>query len=75
MIARGCGDKIGIVYGSLFQFFFGIVVAFIIGYEFALILLFFLPFIGILAKSYGSSIKTGMVEKMKAYTQSAGYAE
>lgn len=67
-IARGCGDKIGIVYGSFFQFLFGIIMAFVIGWEFSLILLCFIPIIGIIGRQYGKAIKTGMVEKMKAYS-------
>ena len=74
-IARGCGDKIGIVYGSFFQFAFGMIAAFILGWEFSLILLCFMPVMAITGMVHGKAVKTGMIERMKAYGQSAGYAE
>ena len=49
--------------------------AFYLGWEFSLILLGFIPILGVAAGLYAGQMKKGMVDKMKAYAQSAGYAE
>ena len=49
--------------------------AFILGWEFSLILLGFIPVMGAAGGVYASQMKRGMVDKMRAYAQSAGYAE
>lgn len=54
-IARGSGDKVGVVYSALFQSLFGLIAAFVIGWEFALILLCFVPVIGFFGALYGIS--------------------
>lgn len=72
---RGTGEKIGTVAMSLSCFFLGFFVAFYFGWKLSLILLGALPFIAAAGIGWGVAMQSGTLEQMKAYAQSAGYAE
>ena len=75
VIQRGLGEKPGMVLMSIFGFFFGFTFAFYWGWVFTLILLCAFPVLVILGMSMGVALGGGITEQMKAYAQSAGYAE
>ena len=74
-IQRGTGDKIGNVLMAVTAFISGFVFSFYLSWLMTLILLGALPFIGILSLGTGMSKVDGFAEIMRAYYQSAGYAE
>lgn len=74
-IKRGTGEKIGNVMMSSSCFILGYVAAFYFGWKLTLILLVGLPAVMCAGIAMGASFETGAVESMKAYAQSAGYAE
>jgi ABC-type multidrug transport system fused ATPase/permease subunit len=74
-VRRGLSEKIGNICMSISGFILGYAAAFIFGWKLALILLGGLPFILCSGIAFGLSLQTGTVEQMKAYSQSAGYAE
>ena len=60
---------------STSSFVLGYVAAFYFGWKLTLILLVGLPAVCLSGIAMGASFETGAVESMKAYAQSAGYAE
>ena len=74
-VRRGCSEKNGVVMMSLTMFVLGFVAAFYFGWKYSLILLGGLPFIAGVGVLWGVSMESGTVGQMKAYAQSAGYAE
>lgn len=74
-VRRGCSEKNGVVNMSIWMFILGFVAAFYRGWLFSLILLGGLPFIACVGILFGASMQSGQVQQMKAYSQSAGYAE
>jgi ATP-binding cassette subfamily B (MDR/TAP) protein 1 len=54
---------------------FGFTIAFIWGWKLTLILMAFIPLIVIIATIIGKLFVAGVSENLKAYAQSAGYAE
>lgn len=60
---------------SAFGFIFGFSFAFYWGWIFTLILLGAFPFLVIVGMAMGVALNGGITEQMKAYAQSAGYAE
>jgi ABC-type multidrug transport system fused ATPase/permease subunit len=74
-VRRGCSEKIGVVNMSIWMFLLGFVAAFYLGWLYSLILLAGLPFIACVGILFGMSMQSGLVQQMKAYAQSAGYAE
>lgn len=75
MITKALGEKMANILMSLAMSLSGIVFAFTRGWWMALILLFAFPSIMIATILMGESIKKGTSENLKAYAQSAGYAE
>lgn len=74
-IQRGVGEKVGSIVMNVGSFLFGFVFAFYWGITFTLILLGLLPFMGIAGGLLGVTLGSGLQEQMRAYAQSAGYAE
>ena len=74
-IERGIGDKVGSITYSMSSFVLGFVFAFYWGWLYACILLAVFPFAAASGAWMGAMFESGMVEQMKAYAQSAGYAE
>jgi len=74
-VQRGTGEKIGTIMMSVSSFILGYVAAFYFGWKLTLILLVGLPAVLLSGVAMGASFETGAVESMKAYAQSAGYAE
>jgi ATP-binding cassette, subfamily B (MDR/TAP), member 1 len=75
MITKALGEKMANLLMSLAMSVSGIAFAFTRGWWMALILLFAFPTILIASLLMGESIKKGTSENLKAYAQSAGYAE
>jgi len=74
-VQRGTGEKVGNITMSVSGFFLGYIAAFYFGWKLSLILLGGLPFVLLSGVAMGAMFETGAVESMKAYAQSAGYAE
>jgi ABC-type multidrug transport system fused ATPase/permease subunit len=74
-IQRGSGEKVGQVVMSWSGFILGFVFAFIIGWLYTCILFGMAPLIGFTGILMTLSMESGMIEQMKSYGQSAGYAE
>lgn len=74
-VQRGISEKIGNINMSVSGFILGYAAAFYLGWKLALILLGALPFVACSGIAFGMSMETGTIEQMKAYSQSAGYAE
>jgi len=74
-VQRGTGEKIGNILMSVSGFGLGFVAAFYFGWKLTLILMAGLPFVLLSGVAMGAMFETGAVENMKAYAQSAGYAE
>lgn len=74
-VRRGTSEKIGNIMMSISAFILGYAFAFFYGWKYSLILLAGLPFIGGAGALFGLSMESGTLEQMKAYAQSAGYAE
>lgn len=60
---------------SIFCFFFGFGFAFYWGWLLTLILLVALPALAMTGVGMAVAMQSGMIEQMRAYSQSAGYAE
>ena len=74
-VQRGTGEKIGNIMMSSSNFILGYFAAFYFGWKLTLILLLGLPAVMLSGVAMGASFETGAIENMKAYAQSAGYAE
>ena len=74
-VRRGCNEKNGVVMMTATIFILGFVAAFYFGWKYSLILLGGLPFIACVGIGWGISMESGSTAQMKAYAQSAGYAE
>lgn len=74
-IQRAIGEKFGNIIMSVSSFFLGYAFAFYWGVYFTLILLGCLPVMMASGLILGISVQGGIVEQLKAYAQSAGYAE
>ena len=74
-VKRGCSEKIGNINMSISAFLLGYIAAFYFGWKFSLILLAGLPVLGFSGALMAWSMNAGTLEQMKAYAQSAGYAE
>jgi hypothetical protein len=74
-VKKGTSDKVGAINYSVTGFLLGYLVAFYWGWKFSLILCAALPFLGCSGVGWAMTLHTGAVEQMKAYAQSAGYAE
>lgn len=74
-IQRGLGEKVGNTITAVASFIFGFIFAFYWGWLLTCILLAGFPVIILTGVSLGASLQSGFVEAMKAYAQSAGYAE
>lgn len=74
-VQRGTGEKIGNIMMSASSFILGYIAAFTFGWKLTLILLAGLPAVMLSGVAMGASFETGAIETMKAYAQSAGYAE
>jgi len=74
-VQKGTGDKLGLIIYGFMGFFLGLVVAFWWGWLLACILMAILPFMGAVGAIFGSMQEVGIKDTMKAYSQSAGYAE
>lgn len=74
-VQRGLGDKISKVLEGIAGFLLGFAFSFYWGWKYTLILLVVVPVMAVVGGFMGSMMEAGMVESMKAYAQSAGYAE
>lgn len=74
-IQRGIGEKFGNIIMSVSSFIFGYAFAFTIGWILTLILLGGLPLMMCVGGVLGVVVQGGLLEQMRAYAQSAGYAE
>lgn len=74
-VQRGLSEKVGNIVMSISGFVLGYVAAFWFGWKLSLILLGALPLVACSGIAFGASLESGQVEQMKAYAQSAGYAE
>ena len=74
-IHKGIGEKAGIVVMSFSSFFLGYLFSFFLGWKLTLILMGALPILGMIGAGMALSTMSGFSEEMKAYAQSAGYAE
>jgi len=74
-IERAIGEKFGLILTSIASVCFGFGYAFLWGWKLTLILIGFIPFIVIVGAWMGSLLKSGVSRNLKAYAQSAGYAE
>ena len=74
-VQRGSGEKIGNALMQYSSFFFGVTFSFYFGWIYTLILCGVLPVMALTGVVMSVSFEDGQTEKMKAYAQSAGYAE
>ena len=74
-IQRGIGQKIGMIVMGVASFFFGYAFAFIWGWKLTLILLAAFPVMAFAGGAMGLLLESGVKDQMRAYAQSAGYAE
>lgn len=74
-IQRAIGEKFGNIVMSAASFFLGYAFAFYWGWKLTLILLACFPVMMCTGTVLGVSLQGGMIEQLKAYAQSAGYAE
>jgi ABC-type multidrug transport system fused ATPase/permease subunit len=75
VLQRGIGEKLGQFIMSIFTFFFGFAFAFYWGWLYTAILCASLPVMAGMGIGMAMSFEGGMIQQMKAYAQSAGYAE
>lgn len=74
-IQRGTGEKVGSIIQAVAGFILGFVFAFYWGWLLSLILVGALPFMLLVGIAMAASLTVGGSDLMKAYAQSAGYAE
>ena len=74
-LESGLGEKLGMFYQSMFTLFFGFTFSFVWGWLMTLIMFGFFPIMMLIGASTAAALKGGIIAEMKAYTQSAGYAE
>jgi ABC-type multidrug transport system fused ATPase/permease subunit len=74
-IRRGSGAKFGQILFALSSFVMGIAFSFYWGWLMNLILLAFVPLIVFTGVLMSYALQSGLTESLKAYSQSAGYAE
>ena len=74
-INRGTGEKVGNIVMSLAGGVMGFAFSFYWGWKYTLILLAGFPVLMVVGGAMGVAMEEGFVEQMKAYAQSAGYAE
>jgi len=74
-IQRGLGEKFGTIIMGLVGFTSGFIFAFYLGWTLTLYVLIGFPVLAFILVYLGVSVKTGILEITKSYTQSAGYAE
>ena len=71
----GMGEKVGQLVMSLSAFVFGMTFAFYWGWQLALILIAVFPVFIFMGSALGMLLTSGAADVMKAFSQSAGYAE
>jgi len=74
-ICRGSGDKTGLIIYALSTFVTGFAAAFFLGWWMSVLLLAMVPILAITGAGFGLILGDTMKEQMRAYAQSAGYAE
>lgn len=74
-LKRGMGTKVGNAIMGLASFFFGFALSFYFGWLLNCIMLAFVPVIMVTGVLMGAALQSGLTESLKAYSQSAGYAE
>lgn len=74
-LKRGTGNKVGSALMAVTSFVFGIAFSFYWGWLMNVILLAFVPVIVFLGILMAAAMQSGLTESLKAYSQSAGYAE
>ena len=72
---RAIGDKIGTTVMAFAMSLSGLFFSFFKGWYFSALLLAFFPFMLLASVAIGVALSSGISENMKAYGQSAGYAE
>lgn len=74
-LRRGTGQKVGMTVQAMGSFFFGFAFSFFWGWLMNCILLAFVPVMVLCGVAMAAAMQSGLSEGMKAYSQSAGYAE
>jgi ATP-binding cassette subfamily B (MDR/TAP) protein 1 len=74
-VQRGAGDKTGLIIMGISSFFIGFGVAFYLGWFMSVLLIGIFPLMLLAGGVFTSILSATMKEQMKAYAQSAGYAE
>jgi len=74
-VQRGTGEKVGNLTMFVTSFVFGFAFAFFYGWLLTLILCGGIPFLLAVGALFASSLESGFTNQMKAYSQSAGYAD
>jgi len=74
-IERAVGEKIGQILQCISSVFFGFGFSFVWGWKLTLILMAFIPFIAMIGAWIAKAFMGGVSKNLKAYAQSAGYAE
>lgn len=74
-IQRGAGDKTGLIIFGIGSFFVGFAIAFTWGWFMTCLLIVILPLMGLGGSLFALVLSGTLKEQMKAYSQSAGYAE
>lgn len=75
VMKRGMGEKITTITAAVFGFLLSVGFGFYWGWILAGIICLTLPVLGTIGGVLGMVFNTGAVEEMKAYSQSAGFAE
>lgn len=74
-VQRGTGEKVGNLTMFVTSFIFGFAFAFFYGWLLTLILCGGIPFLLAVGALFANSLESGFTNQMKAYSQSAGYAD
>ena len=74
-VKKGTCEKIGALNMSMASVVLGFAAAFYFGWKYSLVLLGGMPVMMTTGVMWGMAMEAGTVEQMKAYAQSAGYAE
>jgi len=74
-IQRGLGEKVGNTIMSVSMCLFGFAFAFYWGWKLSLILCGTIPVLMLTGVGMAMSLESGVTQMMRAYSQSAGYAE
>lgn len=74
-IQRGIGEKYGMLWSAIFNFLISFTIAFARSWKLTVALLLFMPVMACVGGLIGSVFAGNLKGQLKAYAQSAGYAE